>query len=91
MGCCVHLVEDLGGQCSLLKVTASRTFELCAREAAQIFGGNALVRQGQGKLIERLYREVRATAIPGGSEEVLLDQAIRQALRKAAVVNRAKL
>eukprot|EP00971_Amphidinium_carterae_P057057 1128007-Amphidinium_carterae.1 len=74
MGCCVHLVEDLGGQCSLLKVTASRrlcclthipllgssrrvcaqsragvrTFELCAREAAQIFGGNALVRQGQG-------------------------------------------
>jgi len=74
--------RDLGAQCSLLKVNGSRTFELCAREAAQIFGGNALVREGQGKLVERLYREVRWTAIPGGSEEILLDLAIRQALRK---------
>mmetsp|Transcript_113899 Transcript_113899/g.317163 ORF Transcript_113899/g.317163 Transcript_113899/m.317163 type:complete len:430 (-) Transcript_113899:70-1359(-) len=73
--------HDLGGQCSLLKVNGSRTFEHCAREAAQIFGGNALVREGQGKLVERLYREVRWTAIPGGSEEIMLDLAIRQALR----------
>jgi len=75
--------RDLGGQCGLLKVNGSRTFEFCAREAAQIFGGNALVRGGQGKLVERLYREVRWTAIPGGSEEIMLDLAIRQALRGA--------
>jgi len=74
--------RDLGGQCGLLKVNGSRTFEFCAREAAQIFGGNALIREGQGKLVERLYREVRWTAIPGGSEEIMLDLAIRQALRK---------
>jgi hypothetical protein len=56
----------LGGETALLKVQATRTFELCAREAAQIFGGNSYVRGGRGEKIERLYREVRAYAIPGG-------------------------
>lgn len=55
----------LGGDTALLKVQATRTFELCAREAAQIFGGNSYVRGGRGEKIERLYREVRAYAIPG--------------------------
>jgi len=78
-------VQDwkLGGQCALLKVQASKTFEFCAREASQIFGGNSIVKEGQGKLVERLYREVRASAIPGGSEEILLDFAIRSAVAKA--------
>jgi alkylation response protein AidB-like acyl-CoA dehydrogenase len=56
----------LGGETALLKVQATRTFELCAREAAQIFGGNSYVRGGRGEKVERLYREVRAYAIPGG-------------------------
>lgn len=34
--------------------------------------------------VERLYREVRAFAIPGGSEEIMLDLGVRQALRQAA-------
>jgi len=72
----------LGGQCALLKVQASKTFEYCAREAAQVFGGSAVVREGQGAVVERLYREVRAVAIPGGSEEILLDFAIRQAVSR---------
>ena len=29
----------------------------------------------------RLYRDVRAYAIPGGSEEIMLDLSIRQSLR----------
>eukprot|EP01116_Phalansterium_solitarium_P012522 TRINITY_DN288_c1_g1_i2.p2 TRINITY_DN288_c1_g1~~TRINITY_DN288_c1_g1_i2.p2 ORF type:complete len:426 (-),score=189.53 TRINITY_DN288_c1_g1_i2:153-1430(-) len=75
--------HKLGGQCALLKVQASKTFEFCAREASQIFGGSSIVREGQGKLVERMYREVRATSIPGGSEEILLDFTIRQAVAKA--------
>jgi len=75
--------HELGGQCALLKVQASKTFEYCAREASQILGGSSIVKEGKGKLVERLYREVRAAAIPGGSEEVLLDFAIRQAASKA--------
>ena len=73
--------KDMGGQCALLKVMASKTFEYCAREAAQIFGGSSLVKEGRGMAVERLYREVRGTAIPGGSEEILLDLAIKQAVR----------
>jgi alkylation response protein AidB-like acyl-CoA dehydrogenase len=73
----------LGGACALLKVQASKTYEYCAREASQILGGNSVVKEGRGKTVERLYREVRASAIPGGSEEILLDFAIRQAVGKA--------
>eukprot|EP01062_Namystynia_karyoxenos_P030534 TRINITY_DN227_c0_g2_i1.p1 TRINITY_DN227_c0_g2~~TRINITY_DN227_c0_g2_i1.p1 ORF type:complete len:433 (+),score=156.87 TRINITY_DN227_c0_g2_i1:88-1386(+) len=74
--------DSLGSQCALLKVQASRTFELCAREASQLFGGSSIVKEGKGQTVERLYREVRAQAIPGGSEEILMDFALRQAVRK---------
>jgi alkylation response protein AidB-like acyl-CoA dehydrogenase len=71
----------IGGTTALLKVQATKTLEYCAREAAQIFGGSSYVRGGQGEKIERIYREVRAFAIPGGSEEVMLDLGIRQSMK----------
>jgi len=71
----------LGGDTALLKVQATKTFEFCAREAAQIFGGASYVRGGQGEKIERLYRDVRAYAIPGGSEEIMMDLAVRQSIK----------
>ena len=76
----------LGGPIALLKAHASLVFELCAREAAQIFGGLAYTRGGQGEKVERLYREVRAFAIPAGSEEIMLDLGVRMALKTAAKV-----
>lgn len=33
---------------AIAKVNASKTFELCAREASQIFGGASYVRGGKG-------------------------------------------
>ncbi|CAO3672557.1 unnamed protein product [Umbelopsis ramanniana] len=80
----------LGGPIALLKAQSTQTFEFCAREAAQIFGGLSYTRGGQGEKIERLYREVRAYAIPGGSEEIMLDLGVRQA-QKVAALNNAKL
>jgi len=71
----------LGGAIASLKAQATTTMEFCAREASQIFGGLSYSRGGQGGKIERLYRDVRAYAIPGGSEEIMLDLSIRQALR----------
>lgn len=68
----------LGGTTALIKVQSTKVFEYCAREAAQIMGGNSYIRGGQGEKVERLYREVRAYAIPGGSEEILLDLSVRQ-------------
>ncbi|KAJ3347482.1 hypothetical protein HDU83_002081 [Entophlyctis luteolus] len=73
----------LGGPIALLKAQSTQTFEYCAREAAQIFGGLAYSRGGQAERVERLYREVRAYAIPGGSEEIMLELGIRQSLKVA--------
>jgi alkylation response protein AidB-like acyl-CoA dehydrogenase len=73
----------LSGSIALLKVQATRTMEFCAREAMQIFGGIAYTRGGQGERVERLYREVRAYAIGGGSEEILLDFGVRQAMKRS--------
>lgn len=52
----------LGGAVAGLKAQATTTFEFCAREASQIFGGLSYSRGGQGAKIERLYRDVRAYA-----------------------------
>merc|ERR1719161_951113 len=73
----------LGGPTALLKVQCTKTFEYCAREAAQIFGGLGYTRGGQGEKVERLSREVRAMAVPGGSEEIMLDLGVRQTTKLA--------
>ncbi|KAA8907880.1 hypothetical protein TRICI_004887 [Trichomonascus ciferrii] len=71
----------LGGPIAGCKAFVTQTLEFCAREASQIFGGLSYTRGGRGGVIERLYREVRAYAIPGGSEEIMLDLSIRQAVK----------
>merc|ERR1712118_154211 len=68
----------LGGHIALLKVQSTKTCEFVAREAVQIFGGAGYTRSGKGEKVERAYREVRAFAIPGGSEEIMLNLAARQ-------------
>lgn len=73
----------LGGHTALLKVQCTKVFEYCAREGAQIFGGLGYTRGGQGEKVERLNREVRAMAVPGGSEEVMLDLGVRQTTKLA--------
>ena len=49
--------------------------------AVLLFGGNGYTTTGQGEIAERIYREVMGVRIPGGSEDVMLDLAIRQLLR----------
>jgi acyl-CoA dehydrogenase len=64
---------------AMLKVHASKTMELCAREAMQILGGAGYMRSNSGPgRVERIYREVRVNAIGGGSEEIMMDLASRQ-------------
>ncbi|TVY12780.1 Acyl-CoA dehydrogenase apdG [Lachnellula arida] len=86
-----HMPEELamlrlGGPIASLKAQSTVTFEFCAREASQIFGGLSYSRGGQGGKVERLYRDVRAYAIPGGSEEIMLDLSIRQSLKVGQVM-----
>jgi len=72
----------LGGITALAKSQATETFEFCAREASQIFGGAAYTKGGQGGKIERLFREARVYSVFAGSEEVMLDLGVRQAARQ---------
>jgi alkylation response protein AidB-like acyl-CoA dehydrogenase len=71
----------LGGSIAGAKALSTQVLEFCAREASQIFGGLSYTKGGRGAKIERIYREVRAYAIPGGSEEIMFDLSIRQALK----------
>ena len=81
---------QLGGQIALLKAQASVTMEYCAREASQILGGISYTKGGVGERVERIYRDVRSMAIPGGSEEIMLDLGVRQAQKLSKVMG-AKL
>jgi acyl-CoA dehydrogenase len=73
--------RDLGGMIALCKANAGIVFDECARCAVLLFGGNGYTRTGQGEIAEKIYREVPGARIPGGSEDVLLDLAIRQLVR----------
>jgi len=78
-----ELNKRLAGPISLLKYKQTRVAQLCADNACQIFGGRALTRSGMGVLVEKFHRSQKMQAILGGSEEILADFAIRQAIRKA--------
>jgi len=68
----------MGAEAALAKVQATKTFEMCARGAAHLYGGNCYVK---GNRVESLYRQVLALAIPGGSEDVMVDAAARLFLK----------
>ena len=66
--------KSIPAQISLFKVQSTKMLEFVAREGSQIFGGASYV---EGKIIDRIYRDVRAFAIYGGSEEIMLDVSMR--------------
>ncbi|KAJ9664196.1 hypothetical protein H2198_000414 [Neophaeococcomyces mojaviensis] len=71
----------LGGLTALCKAKAGMVFKECAETAVLLFGGNGYTRTGQGEIAEKAYREVMGARIPGGSEDVMLDLAIRQLVK----------
>ncbi|KPM40514.1 hypothetical protein AK830_g6033 [Neonectria ditissima] len=73
--------KELGGMTAMCKANAGMVLDECARCAVLLFGGNGYTRSGQGEIIEKIYREVPGARIPGGSEDVLLDLAIRQTVK----------
>jgi len=74
-----EVTDHLAGQIALAKVQATKSFSFVAQECSQVFGGKSYLRSGPGARVERCYREVRVLAIGGGSEEIMLDLASRQA------------
>ena len=73
----------LGGQIALLKAQATATIEYVSNEAVKLMGGMGITKGGAGERIELIFREFKALQIPGGSEDVMLDLGVRQALKEA--------
>ncbi|RQM05344.1 hypothetical protein DH86_00001877, partial [Scytalidium sp. 3C] len=71
----------LAGPIGLLKMFATRSAHEIADEAVQIFGGRALTQTGMGRTIEMFHRTYKFDAILGGSEEILGDLGVRQAVK----------
>merc|ERR1740117_46802 len=82
--------QRLAGPIALLKFKQTRVATLVSDNACQIFGGRALTRTGMGQFVEKFQRSFKMQAILGGSEEILADFAIRQAIRtpKGMVLSR---
>jgi alkylation response protein AidB-like acyl-CoA dehydrogenase len=77
----------LGGTTALLKVEAGIVCQYVANECVKIFGGLGLTKTGQGARVEAFSRSVKGFIVPGGSEDVMIDLGVREALklsRKAA-------
>jgi alkylation response protein AidB-like acyl-CoA dehydrogenase len=73
----------LGGTAALLKAQATSTIEYISNESVKLMGGMGITKGGAGERIEMIFREFKALQIPGGSEDVMLDLGVRQALKEA--------
>jgi len=71
----------LAGPIALCKLQCTRVAHYCADQAAQIFGGRAITRTGMGRIVEGFQRTVKYGAILGGSEEIMADLGVRQAMK----------
>ena len=81
--------KHLAGPIALLKYKQTRVAQLVADHACQIFGGRALTRSGMGVLVEKFQRSQKMQAILGGSEEIMADFAMRQAVKSVGKGARA--
>lgn len=81
----------LAGTTAQLKAHSGIVLEHVVREAVQIMGGVGLTRGGRGGRVERIWRDVKAVTVPGGSEEILLDLATRRALKISQQVAKGRV
>lgn len=73
--------KHLGGPIGLLKSFATRSAHEIADEAVNIFGGRGITQGGMGRVVEEFHRTYKFDAILGGTEEILADLGVRQAMK----------
>lgn len=83
--------ELLAGPIALLKLRTTRASFLISDEACQIFGGRAITQMGMGGVIERYQKSVKYGAILGGSEEIMADLGMKQAIKQMPKQGLSKL
>eukprot|EP00929_Paragymnodinium_shiwhaense_P084224 TRINITY_DN45014_c0_g4_i1.p1 TRINITY_DN45014_c0_g4~~TRINITY_DN45014_c0_g4_i1.p1 ORF type:complete len:517 (+),score=91.66 TRINITY_DN45014_c0_g4_i1:76-1626(+) len=72
---------QMGGRIALLKHQTTRMMHLVGDHSVQIFGGRAVTQGGMGRVIETFHRCYKAPSIYGGSEEIMADLAVKQAIK----------
>jgi len=72
---------SIAPQISLLKYITTRMSLNVSENAVQIMGGRGVTKGGQGQFIERFQRAIKFTAVYGGSEEIMVDMAVRMATK----------
>ncbi|CAI7570407.1 unnamed protein product [Penicillium bialowiezense] len=73
--------KHLGGPIGLLKSHCTQAAGEIASHATNIFGGRGITQSGMGKIIEMFHRTYKFDAILGGTEEILADLGVRQAMK----------
>jgi alkylation response protein AidB-like acyl-CoA dehydrogenase len=73
--------KRLAGPIALCKLRITRVAYSVSDNACQILGGRAITKTGMGRIVENLQRTVKYSAILGGSEEIMADLGIRQAIK----------
>ena len=71
----------LGGDTALLKYRVTRATTLIADLSVQVFGGRGITKTGMGKNVSRMQKSFKFAAVYGGSEEIMLDLGVRQAIK----------
>lgn len=72
----------LAGPIAMLKFQTTRMAWMIADNTVQILGGRGITRTGMGARVEGFKNYAKYAAVYGGSEEIMADLAIKQALKK---------
>lgn len=73
--------ERLSGPIAMLKFQATRTAWKVADDTVQILGGRGVTHTGMGSKVEGLKNFAKYAAVYGGSEEIMADLTVKQAMR----------
>jgi len=72
---------EMGGRIALLKFHVTRMTHLVADNGVQIYGGRGVTQGGMGRIVETFHRVYKIPSVYGGSEEIMADLAVRQAIK----------
>jgi alkylation response protein AidB-like acyl-CoA dehydrogenase len=73
--------QKLAGPLALLKYQTTRVSQFVKDQSVQLFVEHGITQTGLGRIVESFMRTQKFGAILGGSEEIMADLGIRQALK----------
>lgn len=72
----------MGSRIALLKYHTTRMTHMVADNAVQVLGGRGVTAGGMGRVVETFSRVYKIPSVYGGSEEIMADLAVREAIKR---------